>query len=62
MTTPGYLQRWRDKVKGTMAPDDDRHGTCSTYNNWGCRCAPCRDAQRRNTARYRAKKKAPTSA
>ena len=27
-----------------LAPDDPRHGTTNGYNNYGCRCAPCRAA------------------
>lgn len=30
-----------------MLPDDDpRHGTPNGYNNLGCRCPECREAQR----------------
>jgi len=27
-----------------MSADD--HGSASTYSNWGCRCTPCKEANR----------------
>ena len=30
-----------------------RHGTKTGYNNYGCRCQPCRDANARSMAGYR---------
>lgn len=30
--------------KKTLSPEDDRHGTENGYNNYGCRCVPCRTA------------------
>lgn len=29
------------------------HGTKSTYNNWGCRCAPCTTANAAEMAQWR---------
>ncbi len=33
----------------TLAP----HGSLSTYNNWGCRCEPCREANRVHSQQVR---------
>lgn len=30
-----------------------QHGTASTYQNWGCRCFPCRLAQAADHANHR---------
>lgn len=30
-----------------LQPDDPRHGTGNGYTNYGCRCAPCKAANRR---------------
>jgi len=35
-----------------IAEDDPRHGTPNGYGNLGCRCAPCREANRINHKRY----------
>lgn len=29
------------------------HGSASTYNNWGCRCAPCTAAKTAEVAAWR---------
>lgn len=34
---------------------DRRHGAASTYQNYGCRCADCREAWRAYSAKRRAK-------
>jgi hypothetical protein len=34
-------------------PADAPHGSLSTYVNYGCRCEPCRTANRENARRYR---------
>lgn len=31
------------KDKG-LAPDDERHGTATSYSQWGCRCDRCKSA------------------
>jgi hypothetical protein len=40
----------RDRVRRSAAlaadPSIRPHGNASTYNNWGCRCEPCRAAER----------------
>jgi DNA mismatch endonuclease (patch repair protein) len=45
-----------------LTPDDPRHGTTNGYGNLGCRCEPCRDANRRYHAEYRARRPAPADA
>lgn len=32
---------WAERVAGTLAPDDPRHGTANGYRNYGCRCPEC---------------------
>ncbi|TYL50059.1 hypothetical protein FXB39_10360 [Nocardioides sp. BGMRC 2183] len=39
-------------MKGPLPPDDPRHGTTNGYGNWGCRCDPCREANRKNHQAY----------
>jgi hypothetical protein len=43
----------RQKQRG-LPPDDPRHGTVTGYNNWNCRCDPCRQAAAENQRRRRA--------
>lgn len=31
--------------KGSLTPDDPRHGTTNAYSNFGCRCVYCYLAQ-----------------
>lgn len=38
-----------------LAPDDPRHGTTNGYGNLGCRCDPCREANRVGHADYMAR-------
>lgn len=38
-----------------LAPDDPRHGTANGYGNLRCRCDACREAHRKNHARYMAR-------
>lgn len=42
------------REKAGLAPDDPRHGTPNGYNNFGCRCGPCRTAWNEYPARRRA--------
>ena len=35
-----------------LEPDDSRHGTQNGYNNHGCRCERCREANRTSHATY----------
>lgn len=45
----------------TLAPDDPRHGTPTGYNNWRCRCEPCKEADRAAQHLYRERTKLPCS-
>lgn len=44
------------QIRGTLEPDDPRHGTYTGYCNWNCRCAPCKEAKkiyrRKQEAKY----------
>jgi hypothetical protein len=37
-------------------PDDPRHGKCSTYDHYGCKCDHCRAAKNLAGRRYLAKR------
>ena len=40
-------------TRGPLAPDDPRHGTWGGYNNYRCRCQPCREASRIKSLAWR---------
>lgn len=49
----GNGQRWRDKqlakrivVDGVLMAPDRPHGVYGTYSTYGCRCEPCKQANR----------------
>lgn len=33
-----------DRATRALLPDDPRHGTVNAYDNWNCRCVPCKEA------------------
>lgn len=35
---------YRARIRGTLAPDDPRHGSTTGYGNYGCRCERCTQA------------------
>lgn len=39
-----YHRAWKAKARGTLAPDDSRHGTPNGYANYSCRCLRCTEA------------------
>ena len=39
------VREWRHDIAG-RTPPDTVHGTINGYNNWRCRCEPCKDARR----------------
>lgn len=44
---PDRLRRPTQPGRGRgSVPPPDAHGTLATYTNFGCRCAPCREARR----------------
>lgn len=48
-------KRWKAfREKNSLSPVPDRvHGTVNAYDNWNCRCEPCRQAKREKMQRYR---------
>lgn len=52
-----YQWSWRER-RGTLAPDDFRHGTLGGYLNYDCRCLKCTEAKQQYDADYRARKAA----
>ena len=46
-----HYQQWRERA-GLPDPTDPRHGTINGYNNLGCRCRRCTDANSVSHAAY----------
>jgi hypothetical protein len=42
--TMSQAQKTERAKTNPLAPDDPRHGTANGYNNYLCRCEPCRQA------------------
>lgn len=47
-----YQRGWRMRVRGSLAPEDPRHGTTNGHDNFGCRCALCCYAHHQAMADY----------
>jgi hypothetical protein len=64
-TQKAAARKWR-RILRTVAGENGkpyavhapRHGTLSTYTNWGCRCDPCRVANRVKCSLYNEKRRA----
>lgn len=49
-----YMSTFRRSRRGTLAPDDPRHGTSNGYTNYGCRCQSCTEVHSAQRARWAA--------
>lgn len=47
-----YAFRYRKRCKQRLPPEHV-HGTSAGYQHWGCRCEPCRSAERTRARSYR---------